>query len=148
MKSIASLRHRITLCRQNDVVLSATDMCLVRKDVGQMWACIEPKRASTFSTTGAVIKESRDDRSHVITVRYQPELNVSAMAWIYEARLKSSPRWFKVLSVNQTEHSGSQYFAFDCRITDRGDNLAPPVDDAKAQCGLSQPMGLPVGVKL
>ena len=144
MKGIASLRHKVVLCRQSDVILSETEMRLNREDVAQMWASIEAKRSSTFSVNGAAVRDSKDARTHIIRVRYRSDLNISAMAWIYEARLKSSPRWFKVLSVNQTEDgAGSMYFLFDCRITERGDDIVAPNDPSKGPV-----VGLPDGVKL
>jgi hypothetical protein len=142
MTGIAKLRHRVVLCRQEDVITGG-EMRLNRADAGQMWASVTPKKASTFSLHGAAIKEAKDARTHVIAVRYRPELNVSLMAWIYEARLKSSPRWFKVLSVNQTEDGGTPFFLFDCRLTERGDEIAEPTDPAQGPV-----VGLPNGVVL
>ena len=140
---IAALRHRVVLCRQADVIVSPTEMRLNRTDVAEMWASIEPKRASTFSPNGAAMKEGQDARSHVVMARYRPDMNISAMAWIYEARMQSSPRWFKVLSVKQTEAKGTQWFVFDCRVTERGDDLVAPID-----ASMGPVMGLPSGVRL
>lgn len=142
--SIADLRHRVTLCRQEDVVLSGGEFRLARSEVMTTWARIEEKAASTFSPHGAAIKDNRDARTHVITMRYRSDLNLSVMAWLYEARMKSSPRWFKVLSITQGEDSGTQYLKANCRLVERGDDLATPKQD-----GAKGPVqGLPHGVLL
>lgn len=141
-KGIAALRHRVVLCRQEDVISGPDRMELNRKAVGSMWAAILPKKASTFSTFGAAMKESRDARTHQILIRYRSDLNLSAMAWLYEERLASSPRWFKILSVGQTEQSGSQYHELDCRLIERSDELvAPKPEDGPV-------VNLPAGVRL
>jgi hypothetical protein len=139
-KGIANLRHRVTICRQDDIIMDGTDMRLNREGVWQAWADIEAKRASTFSPQGMSMMDNRNQRSHIITARYRDDTNISAMAWIYEERIKSSPRWFKILSVNQTECKGSQFFNFDCRVVERSDTAAKPTH--------SPAMPLPEGVRL
>lgn len=141
---IAKMRHQVTLCRQNDVVIDGSEMRLNRDGVWNVWAAIEPKRASTFSPNGAAMMDNRNQKSHCITMRYRDDINISVMAWIYEARIKSSPRWFKILSVNQTECKGSQFFEFDCRIIERSDNAPKPIDAPRH----SPAMPLPSGVRL
>lgn len=142
-KPIASLRHRVALCTQRDVVEEGTDLRIVRQGVMNMWASIEPKKASTFTPRGAASQESRNTRTHIICTRYHRDVDVSHLAWLYEERRKSAPRWFKILSVVQSERSGSEYFMFDCRLTERGEGLAEPTAE------LSGPVvGMPEGVTL
>ena len=144
-KGIADIRHQMTLCSQRDVVQDGGELHIRRAGMLKAWAAIEAKKASTFSLNGAAMKDSRDQRTHIVTMRYRPDINVSAMAWLYEARLQSSPRWFKVLSVSQSEGKGAPWLILDCRIFERGDDIAAPVaDDARK----GPVTGLPDGVRL
>lgn len=144
MKGIASLRHRLTLCRQDDVVTEGGEYKLAREGVKTVWAGIEQKSASAFSRQGAVMKDSKNSRTHIITMRYFTEFNLSSMAWLYEARMKSSPRWFKILNIGQTEAYGSVYFKLDCRLVERSDLAAEPSPESDG----SPVVGLPPGVRL
>lgn len=146
-KGIAALRHKVRLCSQSDVITTEGGMQLRRKGVWSAWAGIEAKKASMFSREGAAMKESRDAHTHVGTLRYRDDLNISALAWLYEERLKSSPRWFKVLAVNQTEQGGTPCFMLDLRLVERGDDIARPIEeDTPERHGPA--MSLPHGVKL
>lgn len=145
MPSIAQLRHRVHLCSQKDVVVDNT-LKLNREGVLSMWAMIEAKAASAFAPTGAVVNEERNKRTHIIWTRYHRDIDVSIMAWIYEARLKSAPRWFKVLKVTSTEEGGSEYFKFECRLVESTADIVEPVPE-KANTN-APVLGLPPGVKL
>jgi head-tail adaptor len=140
--SIASLRHRLILCRQEDVVTENGEFKLNRSSVVAIWASIKEKFPSNITNQGAST-EDRNLRSHVIMSRYAPHINLSSMAWLYEARLKSSPRWFKILRVGQTETAGTLYFKVDARLTERGDHVVNP--DTQAN---SPVVNLPAGMKL
>jgi len=143
---IASLRHRVHLCTQSDVVEDG-DLRLNREGVLTMRASIERWASTEFSPAGAAMRNARNRRSHVIRTRYHPDLNVSALAWIYEERLNSAPRWFKIVNVSQTENKGRPLFMFDVRVHERGDNLVQPaVEDQDNP--LSAATGLPDGVSL
>jgi hypothetical protein len=90
------------------------------------------------------MNESRSKRTHIITMRYRWDLNISLMAWLYEQRMKSSPRWFKVLKVGQTETNGNQFFRLDCRLVERDDDLSHPTTEA----GTGPAVWVPEGVRL
>ena len=156
---ISRLRHRVRLCTQKDVVVvGTTDLKLAREEVMETWANITTKQPSAFSPHGASLRAIARNRetqagpehavsnpqTHIIVTRYHRDLNVSVLAWIYEARLKSSPRWFKVLRVSSTEEMGSEFFMFSCRLFERGDNLLEP----EAPKRFNAAVELPVGVKL
>ena len=145
MASIAQLRHRVHLCSQKDVVVEGT-LRLNREGVLSMWAMIEAKASSAFATTGAAVNDQRNKRTHIITTRYHRDLDISVMAWIYEARLKSAPRWFKVLKVTQSEQGGSEFFKFDCRIIESAADIVEPAPEKDHHH--SPVLGLPPGVKL
>lgn len=148
-KSIASLRHRVKMCSQKDVVNDDGFLILNREGVLDMWASIEAKAASTFTGQGATTKSSRGKRTHKITTRYHRDLHVSNLAWLYEERRISAPRWFKILKVVQSETKGSEYFIFDCQLVERGDDLTSPhVEVEEPLNQLSPAFGLPDGVVL
>lgn len=137
---IASLRHKIILCRQEDVVISEEGLRLNRDAVATLWAGIDPVRPSAFSPNGATMREGKAIRTHMIFTRYRWDLNVSVMAWIYEARLRSVPRWFKIVSVSHSEDKGNSLWSFYVRLIERGDEISQP------SSGLVT--GLPEGVRL
>lgn len=141
---IASLRHKLQLCSQNDVVTEGGEFKYVRKDVATVWGSIEAKASSTFSRHGAAMKDSRNKQTHIIMVRYNWDMNISAYAWLFEERRKSSPRWFKVLSAKETEGKGSQMLMLNCRLVERADDVALPEEDKPFNLAT----GLPEGVKL
>ena len=140
--SIAARRHRLKLCKQEDVVVSGGGFELRRQEVTTVWAEVEEKKSSTFSPHGAVMADSRNQRTHCVYIRYSYLMNLSVMAWLYEERLKSSPRWFKILKVGQTEMKGTPYFKLDVRLVERADDIAEPRRDS----GPATP--LPDGVAL
>lgn len=141
---IAKLQHRVILCSQRDVIKPNGDLTLNRGEVAEMWANIEQKQGSSFNRQGAAMNDARSRQTHVITVRYRWDLNISVMAWIYEKRLKSPPRWFKVLKTGQTEHAGNAFQTFSCRLVERSDDAVEPTPEA-----IEGPaMHMPHGVKL
>lgn len=142
---IATLRHRVTLCSQKDVVTTDGVLKLNRTVVDRMWAMIDEKAASHFSPNGAVVGK-QDKRTHVILIRYRPDLNISNMAWIYEERRKSSPRWFKILRVGQSEKSGTPFSKFEVRLVERSDDIPTPIEVEETTNGPT--IGLPEGVIL
>ena len=120
--------------------MSPSEFRLARKEAASFWAEVLPVRASAFSPNGAAMNEARSILTHRIKIRYQYNLNVSVMAWIYEARLKSSARWFKILKITQTENKDFEYLIFDCRLVERGDDIVAPSNGPA--------VGLPTGVRL
>ena len=124
---IRKLRHRVHLCSQGDVMNEDGQLVLKRKGVQSMWAGIEPKKANRFSAMGANIDKSRS-KTHVIYTRYHPDIDVTSMAWIYEERAKSAPRWFQVLNITQTEDGGTELFMFECRLRERSVDASEPLD--------------------
>jgi len=123
---IGKLRHRIVLCSQKYDVKSKGELLDVRESVIECWAQIRELAHTTFSEHGAAVLANRDVRTHFIYTRYFPLLDISGKAYVYEERMKSSPRWFKVLSVGQSEVKGSPYFVWSCRIVGRSDNVQAP----------------------
>ena len=114
----------VQLCTQNDVVESDGLFKLRRSVALKGRVKIEANSASNFNPQGGAYDGNREKRTHLITMRYNPQLIVTNLAWIYEARRKSAPRWFKILKVKQTEDAGPPYFVFDCKLRELSD-LAP-----------------------
>lgn len=135
---IRTLRHRIVLCSQKDVVLEGGQLSLTREARSAMWAAIEDRRGSTFMPDGQTIRPSRTVRTHRIIIRHRPNLQVSAYAWIYEAKRLSAPRWFKILTARVSESDETQIF--DCRLVEQSDDILQP--------DTGPVVGLPAGVRL
>lgn len=140
---IAALKHRIALCRMEDVVTQDGEMHLTRKDVFHAWARIEAKQGSAFSPAGYSVDEPRTTKTHEIYIRYRSDMEISAMAWIFEERLKSSPRWFKILKVSDYMEDG-QWWCFKCRIVERSDDVTEPAANDTTSIAQST---LPPGVR-
>lgn len=144
--SIAELRHHVQLCSQKDVVTRDGNLFLARADVLTCWAKIEDKKGSLHGPTGLVTRESHDVRSHRITIRYRTDVDIKSTAWVYEARIKSPPRWFKVLAVTDRDSA----FILDVRLVERSEvAMAPVAPESVAQApDLTKPRAAPDTVKL
>jgi head-tail adaptor len=136
---VSDYKHRITICTSVDVVEGPL-MVMTRKTAFDTWASIRSHRGALFSKDGVAIQEQRSNSSHEIMIRYRTDREISATAWIYEQRLKSSPRWFKVLSVEDADED-SRVWKFRCRLVERADDVSKPVEPSGA-------MPLPEGVNL
>lgn len=120
---ISRLRYRVMLCRMEDVVTKDGEMSLAREGIREVWGSIIDRRGSLVAPSGYVVEESSARVSHWITVRYMYDLDIKSTAWIYERRLKSPPRWFKVLDV--TDHR--LVYMFGARLVERSDETTNPV---------------------
>src|SRR5262245_49093710 len=136
---IAKFRYRITLCRMEDVVTENGEMKLIRQGIRDCWAYIDDRRGSLTGPDGLIVDENQERQSHLIWVRYQYDLDIRSTAWIYGHRLKSPPRWFKVLAVRDTR----LIYEFSVRLVERADTAAAPVATNPLM-----PQPLPDGVKL
>ena len=146
-KSISDYRHRVVLCHADEVAaLSDGSLSLTRSRAWDAWAVIEEKRGSAFGRDGQVVKENRDQSSHEIYIRYRSDKVITVAAWVYEARLRSEPRWFKILQVKDVGENGYQW-CMTCRLVSKSDADPAPQDTANATSGsIASP--LPVGVVL
>lgn len=105
---IADLRHRISLCSMQDVVVSGDTMELSRKEVVQTWARIRPfltfgSKGSFVSPAGYTVLDPKLHQSHWISIRHQHSIDITSAAWVHEERRKGTPRWYKVLGSTETE---------------------------------------------
>ena len=125
--SSKDLKHRIALCSGTDVVTDGGELVLVRKDVLNTWAKIESKVASMFSRQGFAIMEDRNRQTHLISIRMRRDIDITSAAWIYEERMQSGSRWFKVLGVKD-DGEDSDVTILSCKIIQRGEDLAEPVE--------------------
>jgi head-tail adaptor len=128
---IAELKHHVALCSMKDVVTEGGEMVLIRSDVLKIWCKIESRSASfaspsMYGQAGYAILENRDRQTHVITMPMRRDFDISSAAWIYEQRLQSGARWYKVLGIRELNEDG-QYMVLSARLIERGDDLTPPV---------------------
>ena len=119
-------------------------MILTREDVLTAWAHIEAKRGSMYGPQGLVVRENQDVRSHRITIRYRTDVDIKSTAWVNEARLKSPPRWFKVLGVTD----GIECFILDVRLVERSETAMSPVASNVPAAVAIKPRATPDKVKL
>lgn len=145
-KQIRKLSHRVTLCRASDVLDINGALSLHRAGIFEAWAHIAPQRSSYFSPGGVVVKEQRDYGSHHIFIRFRTDAAVTSTAWIYEQRLTSMPRWYKVIDVLDYEEEG-RFWRLSCRLVEAADTIAKP-ELTTQPASSSVTMPLPAGVKL
>ncbi|MGY2987708.1 hypothetical protein [Bradyrhizobium sp. USDA 4508] len=121
---ISDLRNRVSLCTMRDVVEEGGVMTLARKEVATVWAAIyaQPHLPSFISQYGYAIKENADRGTHLITVRYKIDLDLTATAWVYEVRRKSPPRWYKMLGFYDNEN----WVVMHCHLVQRSEQVTPP----------------------
>jgi head-tail adaptor len=126
--SIADLKHKVKLCSMRERVEN-NEMLLTRKDVFQAWACIRPKKGSSFNRDGSTTNEKLDVQTHEIYIRYRSDFSITIAAWVFEERLKSAPRWFKVLKVENVGEA-SQWHCLSCRLVEEADDISEPIQHA------------------
>ncbi len=143
--SIKDFKHRVAICSMNDIVTEAGEMRLTRKDVYHCWAKIVVSVSSMFSKEGQAVRQGRNERTHKIVIRMRRDIDFTVAAWLYEERLQSPPRWFKVLSYQEQGEAG-EFLELDCRLTERGMQAAEPAEQA-TECAPAA-MPLPAGVAL
>lgn len=121
--NIADRKHRFKVCTQDSIILENGMPVLQRKETWVGWGSLKFSRGSQFAPNGAAVEESRNSPSATIEMNYRTDVLVSSLAWIYEERRKSAPRWFKILSVSETRDC----FVFKVRLVERGDDVQPAV---------------------
>lgn len=130
---ISDLRFRVALCTMSDVVESGGLMTLSRTAIARVWAAIyaQPHIPSFMSPIGYAIKEKADRYTHRITLRYKIDLDFSSAAWVYEERLKSPPRWYKVLGFYDNEN----WINLHTHLVERSNNATEPRNPLSADVG-------------
>lgn len=124
---IGALCHRVALCSMKDVVAKNDAMELVREAVTFTWANIvhQWNQPSFIGQAGYAVKELADRPTHLITVRYGLQLEYSSAAWVYEERLKSPPRWYKIVGFSEQE----RFVMLHCHLVEKSDSATKPVGD-------------------
>jgi head-tail adaptor len=121
---ISDLKFRVALCSSSDVVESGGIITLTRTAIAKVWAAIyaQPHIPSFISREGYAIKETADRYTHKITVRYKVDLDITSAAWVYEERLKSPPRWYKVLGF----YDNDNWINLQTHLVERSVNATEP----------------------
>ena len=147
---IGQMRHRLALCRADDIVIDGATIVLKRAEVLKVWASISEKHGSLWSREGYAVKESRDAQSHDVCIRYRKDFEIASAAWLYEERRDNPARWWKVLKVGEKQEIGvSQWFwTLGCRLVEKSDFALAPVDDKTQKPNPLAAMPLPKGVSL
>lgn len=116
---IRDLKHHVTLCSSNDVVTEDGALMITREGVVTTWAKIESRVESQFNRQGDNLDGARFPRTHVITIRFRRDLDVTATAWLYEARAQSGARWFKVLGIRDLNEDGD-WLVINASLIEKG----------------------------
>lgn len=143
--AIGDRNHRVTICSSTDVVITPGELVKIRDGIVTGWAAISPSKASRFSKDGVAIDDDHMRKSHDIIMNYNPDLMITLAAWVYEARLKSPPRWFKIIRVMNMDEA-SRYWKFECRLVESTDDIVKPVREPD-HSGLSA-VPMPNGINL
>lgn len=145
----ADMKHRVTVCTSSDVVTNSGGLVLTRTAAWDAWAKIEARRGSLFSRDGVVVREGREQQSHVIVIKVRPSIVISSAVWLYEARRVSPPRWFKILNRREIG-SGDRYWEFSARLVESSDDLTAPATAAEAAATDPKSIFVPIpsGVKI
>ena len=128
---ISDLRNRISLCTMRDVVEDGGVMTLARDNIATVWARVyaQPHLPSFISPYGYAVQESSDRPTHLITVRYKIDLDISSAAWVYEVRRKSPPRWYKILGFAERE----DFITMHAHLVESSDLAPPPRNQLSAE---------------
>lgn len=149
--SQADLRHMVALCSEKDVVAGPASIEILRPPVFEARAAIEPKRGQTWSRLGVVAHDETERPSHEITIRFRPDVDITKAAWLYEERLQSGRRWFKILD-HYDVGERARFWCLSCRLVERGVAVPGPTEPSAGATAKKStlPSGqqLPPGVKL
>jgi len=140
---LRKFKHLVKVCSAQDVVIDNGQLVYQKKEIFEGWAMIVARRAQVFDPYGQAILEERNRRTHFIHMRKRPDIQVTSAAWIYEEPRLSPPRWFKLLN-SMDELEDGQFFKFECRLVEMGDDILKPIEPSKNE-GLH---GLLPGVQL
>lgn len=113
--------YRVALCSEKDVIPDPEKFLVYKKFIYEAWASIEVKKASQFTRDG-VSMEDHKKVTHKIMMNYRSDVDISFAAWIYDKRLKSPPRWFRILKVSDD----SEFFTFEVRLAENSEDAAKP----------------------
>jgi head-tail adaptor len=127
----SDLRHRVKLCSAQDVITEDGELKFSREEVFTTWAQIEAKIASQFNRSGENLLNEKERQTHLITIRFRRDIDVSSTAWIYEERAQSGARWFKVKGVRDLNEDG-QFLQISASLLERG-IVTPPTDEGATE---------------
>lgn len=121
---VSDLRNRVALCSMRDVVEKDGMMALTRHEVVRCWAQVKASTnlAVMLSQRGYAIKDGFTQLSHNITIRAGIGVDITSAAWVYEERLKSQPRWYKVLGFVED----GNWLVLSCHLVEKSDAVTPP----------------------
>lgn len=132
---------RLKLCSIKDLVDKQPDYKFYRKGIYDGWGNVFPKQPSQFSSGGYAINAEGNNVTHLITMNYRSDIDVTNAAWIYQERLKSTPIWYRIISYVQK----GRIWEFSCRIFEKSDDAIEPITNIPKEVS---PVQLPENVKL
>jgi hypothetical protein len=129
--NLKELKWRIALCTQRDVVVNGSTMELRRVGVILGWARIKSYYGlpAFVGHQGFTIVDAATRATHAITVRMGYYLDYASAAWVYEERLISPPRWYKILGFSES----GNWVTLTTRMVEKSDDALPPHSDFSPQ---------------
>ena len=124
---IADLKHRVTVCAADEVIVDDTTMALHRRVAFDAWACIDVKRGSAFAPDGTVV-DAEQRPTHRITIRARADREITAAAWLYEERRIGPARWYRILDGWDSTGDG-RFWTYNVRMMQRADSAPAPASD-------------------
>jgi head-tail adaptor len=140
---IATMKDLIYISSMKDDVENG-QMVFRREGALRCWARIDDWRPSYIAPTGYTVENPEHKKTHEIYIRYRTDFIFTTGAWIYNERLKSAPRWFKILGSNDVDEAG-RFTCFWCELMQHSDSANQP-QPPKAEVLAVKP--LPSGVRL
>lgn len=140
--SIKEFRHSVVLCSSKDVIESEEDVSITKTEVVKRWAKIETRKPfSKWNTYGYSEDNDANEPTHRIVFYMDRTMDISSTAWVYEKRLQSGDRWYRVVSIKELDE-GSLYTVMNCVLKQRGDTLAPIVKKPDVCLAAELPSGV------
>lgn len=140
---VGKMKDRVCISSMKDRVEDGS-MMMTREGIITCWAMVDLWRASYQAPTGYVVDAADEKPTHYIYTRFRYDTIFTTATWIYNERLKSPPRWFKVIAVSDVDEEG-RFTCFTCRLVEQSDSVSAPQPPRAPQFGA---LPLPDSVKL
>lgn len=122
--SIGDLNKRVIIVSSHEDV-SDGKLLIKREGAYACWASIKDAASYNKDRQGAIFQQPHEKRTHKMCIRYRQDISISVGAWVFEERLKSAPRWYKIIG-QKDEGGAGQWWIFDLRLHTESDSEGRP----------------------
>jgi hypothetical protein len=115
----------------HDVIEKDGNMSLAREARMWVWAHVDAalNLPSFISQAGYAIFNPVSQATHRVIIRAASGVEATTAAWVYEKRLRSSPRWYKVLGWTESD----MWLLLNTHLMERSDQAQPPLNDLRPE---------------